>query len=134
MIEAGGARDDFSSGARYALAGLQLITKPGIRRFVLIPLAINVLVFIAAFTLLGLSIEYVMDQLLPGWLDEPRRVPFPILPPTIHSPARPVLRGRLHLPDAPRSPAERPRFVPEMREPTRKPTWEEPPFFGKMWW
>jgi CysZ protein len=70
--------DSFTNGARYAMAGLKLITKPGIRRFVMIPLCINVIVFIAGFTLIGWSIDYAMDRLLPNWLDWLRWILWPL--------------------------------------------------------
>jgi CysZ protein len=62
------------SGASYLLAGLRLITRPGLRRFVAIPLGINILVFSAAIYW-GVSrfeglIAWLQSRLprLPDWL------------------------------------------------------------------
>ncbi len=62
------------SGAGYLLAGLRLITRPGLRRFVAIPLGINILVFSAAIYW-GVSrfeglIAWLQSRLprLPDWL------------------------------------------------------------------
>ncbi|MCB1875952.1 MAG: sulfate transporter CysZ [Chromatiales bacterium] len=56
-------------GLGYVFKGFSLITRPGLRRFVLVPLLINVLLF-------GIGIWYgseyfgvYMDKLLPDWLD-----------------------------------------------------------------
>lgn len=59
------------TGAGYFLKGLSLINKPGIRRFVIIPLLINTALFIGLFTLLGSYFNGLVDQMiayLPGWL------------------------------------------------------------------
>lgn len=63
------------SGAGYLLQGVRLITRPGLRRFVVIPLAINVLIFSAAiyaglqlFEGLVASLESRLPAWL-GWLD-----------------------------------------------------------------
>lgn len=56
-------------GVNYLMAGFGLITKPGLRLFVLIPLIINVVIFTV---LIALSIEQFgawIDQLM-GWLPE----------------------------------------------------------------
>ncbi|NOZ51587.1 MAG: sulfate transporter CysZ [Gammaproteobacteria bacterium] len=60
-------------GARYLLRGFQLIIIPGIRRYVLIPLAINTLLFIAVIWF-GIGqfselVDWAMN-LLPVWLQE----------------------------------------------------------------
>ena len=59
------------TGAGYFMKGLSLINKPGIRRFVIIPLLINTVLFIGLFTLLGSYFNDLVDQMiasLPGWL------------------------------------------------------------------
>jgi CysZ protein len=62
------------SGASYLLAGLRLITRPGLRRFVAIPLGINILVFSAAIywgmSLFEGLIAWLQSRLprLPDWL------------------------------------------------------------------
>ena len=68
-------------GATYLLRGLGLVTKPKIRRFVLIPLVINVVMFIAALYLMFLGVEWLAAQLdawLPEWLDWLRYLLWPI--------------------------------------------------------
>ena len=59
------------SGAGYLLAGMRLITRPGLRRFVIVPLLINILVFSAGIAA-GVSwfegFLTRMDALVPGWL------------------------------------------------------------------
>ncbi|MFO7808970.1 sulfate transporter CysZ [Guyparkeria sp.] len=56
-------------GVGYWLAGWRLIWQPGLRRFTLIPLFINTLLFgLAGWLLLNLAGEWV-EGLLPGWLD-----------------------------------------------------------------
>jgi len=58
-------------GARYMLEGLRLITRPGLRRFVMIPLVVNIGVFAGAIWY-GLNRFEValgwMEQQLPSWL------------------------------------------------------------------
>ncbi|KTG17032.1 hypothetical protein AUR63_01615 [Guyparkeria sp. XI15] len=56
-------------GLGYWLAGWRLMWQPGLRRFTLIPLAINVLLFaLAGWLLLSFAGSWI-DSLLPGWLD-----------------------------------------------------------------
>ncbi len=55
------------SGGSYLLRGLGLITQPGVRRFVAIPLAINILIFALLFWLAtGYFTEWV-DSIAPQW-------------------------------------------------------------------
>ncbi|RKT46471.1 sulfate transporter CysZ [Thiocapsa rosea] len=58
-------------GAGYLLQGIRLITRPGLRRFVVVPLAVNTLIFSAAIAL-GLSlfgkVLATLDARLPSWL------------------------------------------------------------------
>lgn len=62
------------SGARYLLRGLHLITQPGLRRFVILPLLINVVVFSLLIGLVAGQFSGLIDQWLPtlpdwlGWL------------------------------------------------------------------
>jgi len=59
------------SGALYLFKGLQLIQKPGIRKFVIVPMIINILVFTAGFILMFGWVEGFIAQLmteLPDWL------------------------------------------------------------------
>jgi len=60
------------SGASYFLKGFSLIRQKGIRRFVFIPLAINVLLFSYAFYFIYLELNNYMNNImvwLPSWLD-----------------------------------------------------------------
>jgi CysZ protein len=61
----------FFVGMRYFLAGFGLITQPGIKRFVAVPLVINGLLFIVLFTLfkwvMGSFNEWLL-HFLPAWL------------------------------------------------------------------
>ncbi|EXJ13406.1 sulfate transporter CysZ [Imhoffiella purpurea] len=63
------------SGAGYLLQGMRLITRPGLRRFVLIPLLINILIFsagiyfgVAQFDALMTTMQSRVPEWL-GWLD-----------------------------------------------------------------
>lgn len=59
-------------GARYALAGFQLIFRPRLRRFVVIPLLVNIALFIGGGILLVNWIGQLSSMLvewLPDWLD-----------------------------------------------------------------
>jgi CysZ protein len=60
---------DFISGIKYLLLGFRLIRRPGIRRFVIVPLLINTLVFISAIWFGMAQFESLLDWLLPegGW-------------------------------------------------------------------
>ncbi|MEH6358756.1 MAG: sulfate transporter CysZ [Pseudomonadales bacterium] len=59
----------FFTGIRHLLVGLKLLSKPGIRIFVLIPLAINVLLFALSIYILNHYFGLWMEQLL-GWLPD----------------------------------------------------------------
>jgi CysZ protein len=69
------------NGAGYLLRGLNLITKPGIRAFVLIPLLVNMLVF-SLLIWVGIDqFEILMDRFLPSdesWLSWLRWLLWPI--------------------------------------------------------
>ena len=62
-------RNNPVSGAGYFLRGFALVTRPGIRVYVVAPLLINVVVF-AALLYFGATwlVEFARDM-LPGWLD-----------------------------------------------------------------
>jgi CysZ protein len=68
-------------GAGYLVRGLGLITKPGIRPFVLIPLTVNILIF-SLLIWLGVSqFELLMDRFLPtdeSWLSWLRWLLWPL--------------------------------------------------------
>ncbi len=61
-----------TSGFKYFIQGLSLITKPGVKRYVAIPLLINIVIFAVLIMTLGgymqdLIKEYIPDD-LPEWL------------------------------------------------------------------
>lgn len=63
---------DFVRGARYAMSGFKLMTRPQIRTFVAIPLFINIAIFASIFFLVQGQIDILITVLmsyLPGWLD-----------------------------------------------------------------
>ncbi|MFQ3277597.1 MAG: CysZ protein, partial [Colwellia sp.] len=60
------------SGASYFIKGFSLIRQKGIRRFVFIPLTINVLLFSFAFYFVYLELNSYMGSIitwLPSWLN-----------------------------------------------------------------
>ena len=61
----------FFDGVHYLFAGFGLITKPGLKRFVLIPLVINILLFSLLFVVLKHytgALEHWVAGYLPAWL------------------------------------------------------------------
>ncbi|MBT3038722.1 MAG: sulfate transporter CysZ [Candidatus Thiodiazotropha sp. (ex Codakia orbicularis)] len=69
------------AGASYLLRGLALLTKPGLRPFVLIPLTINIIVFSLLIWLGVDQFERLMDRFLPGdesWLAWLRWILWPL--------------------------------------------------------
>ncbi len=74
------AANSFLGGAAYATRGLRLILSPGLRRFVWVPLGVNVLVF-SLLIWLGVSqFEALLDWLLPttSWLAYLRWLVWPL--------------------------------------------------------
>ncbi len=65
-------------GARYFLAGLRLILRPGVKRFVFVPLFVNVVLFSALIYFGTNEFSALMDHLLPEWLDWLRWLLWPI--------------------------------------------------------
>ncbi len=63
---------DFFVGISYITRGFSLIRRPGIRRYVIIPLLINILLFSLGIywlgTEFGVWMEWMLGQ-LPGWLE-----------------------------------------------------------------
>lgn len=59
---------DLIIGARYLLRGFSLIRQPGLRKFVAIPLLLNIVVFSVAFFWGFSSLNAYLAGLLPGWL------------------------------------------------------------------
>ena len=50
------------------IKGFSLILKPGVRRFVIVPLMINMSLFAAAIYILSQQMDSWLQSLLPGWL------------------------------------------------------------------
>jgi len=61
--------NDFFRGAQYLGRGAQIVRQPGLRKFVLLPLAINSLLFIGMFWLAAHYFGRLLDNLLPDWLN-----------------------------------------------------------------
>lgn len=53
------------SGAGYLLRGFALLNRAGIRRYVIVPLLINIVLFAALLTVAGQHVGALIDQLLP---------------------------------------------------------------------
>lgn len=66
-------------GATYALSGIKLITKPHLRRYVLLPFLINWLLFSAAIWFGSEWIDSLINSWLPDWLNWLRFVIWPLL-------------------------------------------------------
>lgn len=60
---------NLATGVNYLAEGMKLLTKPGVRPFVLIPLCINMVLFGGALWW-GYQQVIVLNQLLTGWLPE----------------------------------------------------------------
>lgn len=63
--------NQFFTGASYLIDGFSLITKPGLKRFVFIPILINILVFLAFFIFLRqyfAELNHWVQSFLPSWL------------------------------------------------------------------
>ncbi|HIF9501037.1 TPA: sulfate transporter CysZ [Photobacterium damselae] len=73
---------NITSGAGYFMRGLSLVTQPGTRRFVIIPLLINIMLFGGAFgyvfSNLGEWIHHWLSY-LPSWLDWLSYVLWPLM-------------------------------------------------------
>ena len=69
---------DFFAGARFALKGLRLLFTRGIRRYVIVPLLINMLLFGAAIGFGADRFNALLDWLLPAWFDWARWVLWPL--------------------------------------------------------
>ncbi|WP_318514602.1 sulfate transporter CysZ [Photobacterium leiognathi] len=71
-----------TSGAGYFFQGLKLVTQPGIRRFVIIPLIINILLLGGAFATLLTHLSGWIDgwlSYLPSWLEWLSYVLWPLI-------------------------------------------------------
>jgi CysZ protein len=59
------------NGALYMLGGIRLLIRPGLKRYVLIPLLVNILVFGGGIWLGATGFEHLMDRMqanIPSWL------------------------------------------------------------------
>jgi len=63
--------NDFYRGLRYLFVGFSLVRKRGLRRFVALPLAINLLVFGALIWFGADAFAALLEEYLPAWLDYP---------------------------------------------------------------
>jgi CysZ protein len=68
------------SGASYLVQGLKLLTKPGLRRFVIIPLLINILTFTILAWIGITQFENLLNWMLPqdSWLNYFRYILWPL--------------------------------------------------------
>lgn len=65
-------------GFAYFFTGLKLLPKPGIRRFVIIPLAINIVIFSAVIWFGSQWFDRFLDKVLPAWLSWAEFVLWPL--------------------------------------------------------
>jgi CysZ protein len=70
--------NDYLAGLRYPFRGLSLIRRRGIRPMVVIPLALNILLFGLGIFLAARYVGASLDTLLPDWLDWLRWVLWPL--------------------------------------------------------
>ncbi len=74
-------QDNPITGASYLFKGLGLIFKPGIRKYTLIPLCINIILFASLIWFGAQQFETLLDWMLsylPGWLDWLRFLLWPL--------------------------------------------------------
>ena len=69
---------DIISGIKYVTAGFGLITRPGIRRYVLIPMLINAILFAGVIIFGAHLLSDFIDTALSGWLDWLRWLLWPL--------------------------------------------------------
>lgn len=69
---------DFARGAGYAFRGFSLMNRPGIRRYVVIPLLINTLLFGGVIWYGSEEFSRFLDWMLPDWLDWARWLLWPV--------------------------------------------------------
>ena len=73
----------YFKGVADCITGFRLILSPGLRRFVMIPLLINVSLFSTAIYFFGKQIDAWIEQLLPGWLSYLEFILWPLFAITI---------------------------------------------------
>ncbi len=73
-------RNNPASGAAYLLQGLKLLARPGLRRYVVMPLLINILIFSLMLWIGVVQFENLLDWMLPAdsWLSYFRYILWPI--------------------------------------------------------
>ncbi len=74
------ASNSISAGAGHLITGLKLLRQPGLRRYVLLPVVINVLVFLAIGWIGYSQFSALLDWMLPesGWLSFLRWILWPL--------------------------------------------------------
>lgn len=73
-------RNNPVSGASYLLQGLKLLTRPGLRRYVIMPFLINILIFSLMLWIGVVQFEGLLDWMLPydSWLSYFRYILWPL--------------------------------------------------------
>lgn len=69
---------DFLTGFRYVFRGFGLMNRPGLRRYVLAPLAINIALFSLGLWYVGSQFDALLNWMLPDWLDWARWLLWPV--------------------------------------------------------
>ncbi len=69
----------FFKGASYAVAGLKMITRPRLRRFVIFPFLINTILFSTVLWFGSGWLDNLIDQWLPDWLSWLEYIIWPVL-------------------------------------------------------
>ena len=59
----------FAAGVGFALRGCRLLAQPGLRRFVIGPVVINIAVFVYALASFGQLFQHLIDRYCAGWPD-----------------------------------------------------------------
>lgn len=72
-----------SRGSGYVLKGFRLIRRPGIRRYVLVPFLINLVLFGSAIGFGYAQFSNLLDWMLPSWLDWARWILWPVFAITV---------------------------------------------------
>ena len=74
------ARNDPFAGAGYLVRGLSMITRPGLRRYLVVPLLVNVAIFSLVAWIGYVQFEALLDWLIPesGWLSFLRWLLWPL--------------------------------------------------------
>jgi CysZ protein len=65
-------------GVRYLLTGCRLLARPGLRRYVAVPLLISAAIFSLGIYVAGQKMGAVIDGMIPAWLDWARYLLWPL--------------------------------------------------------